>query len=409
MKCRHCEHPVDQIFADLGSAPPSNAYLAHENDALNEAEFPLRVLVCEHCWLVQTEDFASADTFFADEYAYFSSYSSSWLEHSKDYVDKMAERFELNHESLVVEIAANDGYLLQFVSARNIPCFGVEPTAGTASAARDKGVEIVEEFFGENLANDLAKAGRQADLMTANNVLAHVPDINDFVKGFSILLKKTGVATFEFPHVCELIDKNQFDTIYHEHFSYLSITTVNKIFQANGLQIFDVEKLPTHGGSLRVYAQRISDSSKPVADSVARLLKDEHELGVDTAQYYASFNHQAQRIKSSFVDFLSSAKADQKKVVGYGAAAKGNTLLNYSGVGKEEIDYVVDRNPEKQGKLLPGSHIPIVSESLLEINRPDFIVIFPWNLVNEISKQLEYTQKWGAKLVTFVPEKRIYG
>lgn len=404
MKCRHCQSELKLTLVDLGSAPPSNAYLTVEKLHEPEQWFPLRVLVCEECWLVQTEDFARADELFDADYAYFSAFSSSWLAHSEQYVADMAERFSLNGESLVVEVAANDGYLLQYVKGRGIPCIGIEPTASTANAARAKGIDIVEEFFGVNLAQQLVGEGKQADLTVANNVLAHVPDINDFVGGFTTLLKPDGVATFEFPHLLNLIELNQFDTIYHEHFSYLSLTAVQHIFAANGLRVFDVQELPTHGGSLRVFAQRSDSGSQPLNDRVNRLLQKEVSAGIASAGYYAGFQHHAEKVKNDMVTFLIEAKRQGKSVAAYGAAAKGNTLMNFGGIRPDLIHFVVDKNPAKQGKYMPGSRIPIVGEESLRNERPDYVLILPWNLREEIMQQLAYIEEWGGKFVTAVPE-----
>jgi SAM-dependent methyltransferase len=402
MKCRHCAAQVELRLVDLGSAPPSNAYLTHADLASPEKWFPLSVLVCESCWLVQTE-FSPADELFDAEYAYFSSFSISWLAHAERYVTSMVERFELTKGSHVVEIAANDGYLLQYVKAHGIECTGVEPTASTAAAARAKGIPIVEAFFGVGLAEELVAQGKQADLTTANNVLAHVPDINDFVAAFAVLLKPNGVATFEFPHLLRLVQEVQFDTIYHEHFSYLSLVAVSRIFAKNGLAVFDVEELPTHGGSLRVYAQRSDSGKREASVRVRECLASEAEAGVSTPQFYASFQAKTDHVKNDFLGFLLRAKAEGKTVAGYGAAAKGNTLMNYAGVRPDLLQFVVDRNPAKQGKHMPGSRIPIVDEAHLKAIRPDYVVIFPWNLKDEVMKQLDYVTAWHGKLVTPVP------
>ncbi len=404
MKCRHCGCNLNLSLVDLGSAPPSNAYLTEQNLMRPEKWYPLRVLVCESCWLVQTEDFTHVSELFDSEYAYFSAFSTSWLEHCEHYVANMIARFDLNADSHVLEIAANDGYLLQYVKNQNIPCTGVEPTANTASAARAKGIPIVEDFFGVCLAKELAAQGKQADLTTANNVLAHVPDINDFVSGFSILLKPQGVATFEFPHVLKLIKGNQFDTIYHEHFSYLSLTAVNRIFSANGLKIFDVEEHPTHGGSLRVFAQQSDAGQHLRSAEVNKLLQMEIQVGMTDAKYYSGFQARADKVKDDFLTFLLEAKRQNKTVVGYGAAAKGNTLMNYAGLRGDLISFVVDRNPAKQGKYLPGSRIPIVSEDHLQRIKPDYVVILPWNLKAEVTDQLNYIRSWGGQFVTAIPE-----
>ncbi|TGL19603.1 methyltransferase domain-containing protein [Leptospira bourretii] len=407
MKCRHCESNLTLTLIDLGTSPPSNAYLTETKLHEPEKWFPLRVLVCENCWLVQTEDFASANELFDSEYAYFSGYSSSWLEHSKNYVTQMISRFNLNKESHVVEIAANDGYLLQFVKAHNIPCTGIEPTTSTANAARQKGIEIVEDFFGVRLAEELVKKGKQADLTAANNVLAHVPDINDFVSGFSLLLKPDGVATFEFPHLMQLVNQNQFDTIYHEHFSYLSFIAVNRIFSANGLNIFDVEELPTHGGSLRVFAQRSDTGKRVVSERVDELLKIENNLQMNSASYYQGLQLKAEKVKNDLLEFLIKAKKQGKKVAAYGAAAKGNTLLNFAGIRHDLISFVVDKNPSKQGKFLPGSRIPIVDEEVLESVKPDYVIILPWNLKDEVIQQLNASGNRTNQYVIAIPDLTI--
>ncbi|MBD3812299.1 MAG: class I SAM-dependent methyltransferase [Betaproteobacteria bacterium] len=407
MKCRHCGSELKLPFVDLGSAPPSNAYLTELTLHAPEKWFPLRVLVCEHCWLVQTEDFAQADELFDAEYAYFSGFSSSWLAHSERYVADMVARFSLAADSHVVEVAANDGYLLQYVKARNISCTGVEPTASTAAAARAKGIPIVEDFFGVRLAQELANQGKQADLTVANNVLAHVPDINDFVAGFAVLLKPQGVATFEFPHLLKLIAENQFDTIYHEHFSYLSLTAVNRIFSVNGLTVFDVEEHPTHGGSLRVFAQRSDAGQQPRSPRVDELLNREVQAGMRSASYYAGFQANTDLVKNDFLAFLLEAKKAGKTVAAYGAAAKGNTLMNYAGIRPDLVSFVVDRNPAKQGKYMPGSRIPIVEEKRLQHVKPDYVVILPWNLREEVMGQLDYIRTWDGKFCIAVPRLKI--
>lgn len=408
MKCRHCGAALKLPLVDLGSAPPSNAYLTEQTLHAPEKWFPLRVLVCESCWLVQTEDFAQADELFDADYAYFSGFSHSWLQHSERYVTTMIERFELNAQSHVVEVAANDGYLLQYVKAHHIPCTGIEPTTSTANAAREKGIDIVEDFFGIRLAQQLVAAGKQADLTAANNVLAHVPDINDFVAGVALLLKPQGVATFEFPHLLRLIEGNQFDTIYHEHFSYLSLTAVKRIFEANGLSVFDVEEHPTHGGSLRVFAQRNDTGKQAISDRVATLLQREIEAGITSSEYYSNFQVKTDTVKNDFLSFLLEAKQQGKTVVAYGAAAKGNTLMNYAGIRPDLISFVVDRNPAKQGKFMPGSRIPIVDENQLHTAKPDYVVILPWNLSTEVMQQLEYIKSWNGQFVTAVPKLQVY-
>jgi hypothetical protein len=407
MKCRHCALELRLPLVDLGSAPPSNAFLTEQTLRAPEKCFPLRVLVCEHCWLVQTEDFVQANELFDAEYAYFSGFSSSWLAHCERYVTDMLARFHLNAATHVVEVAANDGYLLQYVKARNIPCTGVEPTVSTARAARAKGIPIVEDFFGTRLAKELVAQGKQADLTVANNVLAHVPDINDFVEGFAKLLKPQGVSTFEFPHLFKMIEQNQFDTIYHEHYSYLSLSVVKKIFEGNGLNVFDVEELPTHGGSLRVYAQRKDSGVREPNQNVAKLLEREVAAGMNSTAFYAGFQANANKVKNDLLMFLIEAQRSGKTVAGYGAAAKGNTLLNYAGVRPDLLTYVVDRNPAKQGKFLPGCRIPIVAEVQLNHTRPDYVLILPWNLRSEVVKQLAYIHEWGGQFLTAVPTFQI--
>jgi SAM-dependent methyltransferase len=407
MNCRHCAAPLSLTLVDLGSAPPSNGYLTEASLHAPEKWFPLRVPVCQNCWLAQTEDFTGAEELFTADYAYFSGYSATWHGHCQHYVERMIERFHLGPESFAVEVAANDGTLLAYVKARGIPCLGIEPTASTAAAARANGIDVVQDFFGTTLAESLARARRQADLIAANNVLAHVPDINDFVAGFTRLLKPQGVATFEFPHLLRLITEAQFDTIYHEHFSYLSLGAVVRIFSAAGLTVFDVEELSTHGGSLRVYAQRSDTAPHPVRPQVAALLERERALGLFDPALYAAFQPRVERIKNAFLTFLLDAKRQGKRVAAYGAAAKGNTLLNYAGVRPDLLPYVVDRNPAKQGKYLPGSRIPVVDEARLRQDQPDYIVILPWNLREEITTQLAYTRTWEARFVTTVPELEV--
>ena len=397
------------MLVDLGVAPPSNAYLTKMALKRPEKYFPLRVLVCESCWLVQAEAYSRAAELFNEEYAYFSSFSSEWLAHAKKYVDDMVERFGLTKSSVVCEIAANDGYLLQFVNEKGISCFGIEPTASTANAARQKGVEIVQDFLNVKLANDLRKEGRTVDLLAANNVLAHVPDINDFSQACQKLLKENGVFTCEFPHLLNLISQHQFDTIYHEHFSYLSFGTVVNIFAKNGLSVFDVEKLGTHGGSLRVFAQRSDTGAHPTSPKVEEFFNEENSAGMTNIAFYNGFQEHAEKVKNDFLRFLIDKKNEGRLVVGYGAAAKGNTLLNFSGVKSDLIKYVVDRSPHKQGKFMPGSRIPIVSEDRLKSDKPDFVVIFPWNLSEEIADQLKYLASSGTEFVTAVPQLSVLG
>ena len=406
MKCRHCGHKTFWPFLDLGTAPPSNSYVAKEALSKPELWYPLVIRTCAHCLLTQTEDFAARETFFSESYAYFSSFSTSWLDHARAYVETMTARFGLGPESRVIEIAANDGYLLQYVKAKNIPCLGVEPTASTAEAARAKGIEIVADFFGVTLAEKLVTTGWQADLMAANNVLAHVPDINDFVSGFARLLKPEGVVTFEFPHLLNMVRENQFDTAYHEHYSYLSLISVERVLVAGGLRVFDVETTPWHGGSLRIFACRADAATRPVQASVANMRETEKKAGMLARAFYEDFQASAERVRNDFVDYLIACRRKGLKVAAYGAAAKGNTLLNYGGVKPDLIAFVVDRNPAKQGQFLPGSRIPVVDEARLKADKPDRVVILPWNIETEIRAQLSYITDWGGKFVTAVPSLR---
>ncbi|MDP3465108.1 MAG: class I SAM-dependent methyltransferase [Sulfuricurvum sp.] len=402
MKCRFCSHDVHHEFIDLVNAPPSNAYLTV--DQLDEPEvfYPLKVLVCEKCLLVQVDEYKKSDEIFDANYAYFSSMSSSWVEHARNYVEMITDRQKLNSHSHVIEIASNDGYLLQFFQSKKIPCLGVEPTKSTADVARGKGITIIEEFFGETLAGTLQKA----DVILGNNVLAHVPNINDFVKGLKVALKADGVITMEFPHLLNLIEKSQFDTVYHEHFSYLSLMTTMSVFKVHGLQIYDVEELATHGGSLRIYATHIENTIS-IAPQVKTVLQKEISANLDKLEGYKGFQEKANRIKYDFLNFLLHAKSQNKKVIGYGAAAKGNTLLNYCGVKNDLIDFVVDKAPLKVGKYLPGSHIPIVMEENIKELKPDFVVIFPWNIKEEIIHQLDYIKEWGGQFVVAIPRLEI--
>ncbi|MFZ6766999.1 methyltransferase domain-containing protein [Undibacterium sp. Di26W] len=404
MKCRHCGHELTQSFLDLGSAPPSNAYL--RTDTLNTAEIwlPMKLMVCDACWLVQTIDFTGRENLFDAEYAYFSSCSSSWLLHAKRFVEDMRKEFKLGEQSLVMEVAANDGYLLQYVMEAGISCFGVEPTSSTATAAREKGIRIIERFFGTELARELLAAEGRVDLTVANNVLAHVPDINDFVRGFTDILSDQGVASFEFPHLLNMVQQNQFDTAYHEHYSYLSLHAVKAVFERNGLHIFDVQEWPTHGGSLRVLAQRADIRHYPEKDSVSQLLQVEHEAGMTTLDFYRRAQERAEEAKFGLLEFLLDAKRKGQRVAAYGAAAKGNTLLNFSGVRPDLLPYVVDINTHKQGKYMPGSRIPIVNAAYLLADKPDYILILPWNLKTEIMRDLAAVKEWGGHFVVAVPE-----
>lgn len=407
MNCRFCNHKLSHVFVDLKESPPSNSFL--EKDQLNnpEAKYPLKIFVCDACFLVQVDEYKKAEEIFSSEYVYFSSFSRSWLEHAKTYVNKMTSEFNLNSNSLVMEIASNDGYLLQYFKEKNIPVLGIEPTGNTAQVAIDKGIETCVDFFGVKLADQLIKQGRKADLVLGNNVLAHVPDINDFVGGMKKVLKSDGFITMEFPHLLQLVANNQFDTIYHEHFSYLSFTTVKSIFERHGLEMFNVEELPTHGGSLRIYAKHKEDDSKQINESVIKLLKKEKNAGITTMSYYKGFQVKTDKVKLDFINFLKDCKVKGKKVVGYGAAAKGNTLLNYCEVGNDLISFVVDASPHKQDKYLPGSKIPVVSEQRIKDTKPDYVVIFPWNIKEEIINQLDYIRNWNAKFVVAIPELKI--
>ena len=403
MKCRHCCTEITLPLIDLGSAPPSNAYLTSEKLQVSEKYFPLRVLICTECWLVQTEEYGEAEELFLADYAYFSSFSTTLLEHCRHYQKEMARRFNLNSSSHVVEVAANDGYLLQYFLEANIPCLGIEPTTSTANAARAKGVAIEEVFFGKETSKKLASEGKKADLTIANNVLAHVPDINDFVKGFEVLLKDDGVATFEFPHLQRLVDEGLFDLIYHEHYSYLSLMSVHRIFEVNGLAIFDIDELATHGGSYRIFAQKKNSGMHPITPEVAKYRKRENDAGLNTVEYYAGLQLRANQIKNDFNRFLIDANNQGMDVVGYGAAAKGTTLLNYAGVRPDLLKYVVDLNPAKSGNYLPGCRIPIFGEADLKRDKPDYVIILPWNLNTEVKAQLSYIREWGGKFVTCVP------
>jgi 2-polyprenyl-3-methyl-5-hydroxy-6-metoxy-1,4-benzoquinol methylase len=408
VNCRHCNTKLLNSFIDLGSAPPSNSFLNKKNMNAAEKWYPLHVMVCKNCWLVQTEDFVQANEIFSSEYAYFSSFSSSFLLHAKRFVEDMVSQFSLDKHSTVVEVAANDGYLLQYVKERGIPCYGIEPTTSTAYAARERGIDIVEEFFGSRLADDLVKNGRQADLTVANNVLAHVPDINDFVSGFAKILKEDGVATFENPHLLKLVEQKQFDTIYHEHYSYLSVSSVIEVFKTNGLTLFDVEELPVHGGSLRYYAQRSDTGQKLISDNVRYLQEKENKAGMKHINFYQGFQASAELIKINFLAFLIEQKSKGNTVVAYGAAAKGNTMLNFCGVKQDLIKFIVDKNPAKQGKYMPGSRIPIKEEKYIRESKPDYIVILPWNLKKEVIQQLNYIREWGGQFVITTPEMEFF-
>lgn len=403
MNCRHCGTELTHVFIDLGQQPPSNSFLSSEELDRPEAVFPLKVFTCPECFLVQVDELKKSSEIFNNDYVYFSSYSSSWLEHARRYTDMAVERFGLGSDSLVVEIASNDGYLLQYMVEKSIPCFGVEPSVATAEAAKEKGVESVCDFFGQALADSLAAERGRVDLLIGNNVLAHVPDINDFVSGIKHILKDDGVATLEFPHLMRLIGGCQFDTIYHEHFSYLSLGTVQRIFEKQGLRVFDVEEIPTHGGSLRVYACHQEDGIHETLPAVDSLLEVEKAEGMTSLSYYETLQGEADRVKRELLDFLHTQRDAGKTVAAYGAAAKGNTLLNYCGIGPELLDFCIDASPHKQGLFMPGSHIPVFAPEVLKERRPDYVLILPWNIKAEIHAQHDYIQEWGGRFVTAMP------
>ena len=406
MKCRHCDSTLRCDFLDLGFAPPSNAYLTAEALSAPEVYFPLRLKVCEECWLVQTEDYAAAESLFSPDYAYFSSASTGWLAHAARYVEMITTRLNLSKDSMVIEIASNDGYLLKNFVAAGIPCLGVEPTDSTAEAAEALGIPVVREFFGEAFAKSLASQGKSADLILGNNVYAHVPDINDFTRGMKTALKAGGTITLEFPHVMRLIEQNQFDTVYHEHFSYLSLFTVAKIFESTGLRVFDIEELPTHGGSLRVYGCHLDDA-RETTEAVKAMLKEEERQGLRDAAVYTDFQAKAEKVKDDALAFLLQAKRDGKTVAAYGAAAKGNTLLNFAGVKPDLLTFVCDAAAAKQNKFMPGSHIPILHPDVISERRPDYVMILPWNIAEEVRQQLASLADQGTKFVTAVPELKI--
>ena len=403
MKCRFCKNKLEHVFVDLINTPASNSFLTKEQ--LNEPEvfYPLKIFVCQKCKLVQIDEYKKSDDIFDKDYAYFSSYSTSWLEHAKNYVEMITSKLLLDKHSLVTEIASNDGYLLQYFKEKDIPCIGIEPTASTAKVAKQKGIEVIEDFFGSSLAQNLEKS----DLILGNNVIAHVPDINDFVKGLKTALKPIGTITMEFPHLLNIIKENQFDTIYHEHFSYLSFYTVKQIFEVQGLKLYDVEKLPTHGGSLRIYATHIENNDLKTSKNIENILNEEKEFGLFDMNIYAIFQEKANKVKYDLLEFLLQSKKENKKVVAYGAAAKGNTLLNYAGVKNDLIEFVVDKSPYKQGKFMPASHIPIVEEKEIQELKPDYILILPWNIKDEIITQLNYVKMWNCKFVVAVPQLEI--
>lgn len=400
--CRFCATPLQHDLIDLGLSPVSNSFIAPENISEKEPFYPLHAFVCSNCFLVQLEEYETAGEIFSD-YVYFSSYSDSWLAHASRFVDDVSDRFGFDSNSLVIEVASNDGYLLQYFKERNVPVLGIEPATNVADVARAAGIDTIDEFFGVALATRLRDDGRVCDLLVGNNVLAHVPDINDFVGGLGIVLGKDGVLSMEFPHLLKLIEQTQFDTIYHEHFSYLSLLTVQQIFAQHGLQVFDVEELPTHGGSLRVFAQH-QGASRPVGENVAKVLDDEHRAALHSLDGYANFSHKVAQVKSDLLEFIKTAQQQGKSVVAYGAPAKGNTLLNYCGIGPDSIAYTVDRSPHKQGLLLPGTHIPVHAPEQIEKTRPDYVLILPWNLRDEVVDQMSHVREWGGRFVVPIPQ-----
>jgi len=405
MNCRHCNTELKHAFVDLVNSPPANSFLTYEE--LNEPEvyYPLKLYVCHECFLVQIDEYKKATDIFNNDYIYYSSFSKSWLEHARRYTEMMRERFGINEESMVVEIASNDGYLLQYFKEKNISVLGIEPTRNTAAEAVKKGISTITDYFSKKLA---VRLGMKADLLIGNNVLAHVPDINDFVSGMKILLADNGIITMEFPHLLKLMQECQFDTIYHEHFSYLSFGSVKRIFEAQGLEMFDAQEIPTHGGSVRIFAKHMGNSKYPVTENVANLLQKEEAAGLKNIEGYQSFQAQVSRIKYDFLLFLLEQKKRGKKIIAYGAAAKGNTFLNYCGVvGTELIEFVVDASPHKQNKYLPGSHIPVMNEYKIKEYKPDFVIILPWNLRDEITKQLHYIAEWGGQFVTCIPHLQV--
>lgn len=406
MNCRHCGVPLTHTFLDLGHAPPSNAYLTAEDLSRPETYYPLRVKVCDQCWLVQTEDYADADKLFSSDYAYFSSTSSSWLAHARAYAETIVRELDLDDSSFVIEVASNDGYLLKNFIAAGIPCLGIEPTNSTATAAEQLGIPVLRKFFGETLGKRLTAQGKQADLIVGNNVYAHVPDINDFTRGLKAALKQGGTITLEFPHLMQLIGHSQFDTVYHEHFSYLSLYTVNRILASCDLRIWHVEELPTHGGSLRIYGCH-TDDVRETQTSVTNLLQEEADRGLQSLQTYQYFQRRAEKIKDDLLTFLIDEKRNGKKIAAYGAAAKGNTLLNYAGVKSDLVPFVCDAAQSKQGKFMPGSHIPILEPTALSDYQPDYVLILPWNIAAEVQQQNAVLRETGVRFVTVVPELTI--
>ena len=400
--CRSCGASLTQSFCDLGMSPPSNAYLTADQLSGEEAFFPLHAYVCGRCFLVQLEQFQMPEEIFS-KYAYFSSYSESWLEHCKAYAQSVCGRFGLDGNSRVVEIASNDGYLLQFFKDKGIPVLGIEPAGNVAEHAQEKGIESIVRFFGLQTAQDIVADDCGADLLIGNNVLAHVPDLNDFVSGMKVLLKPRGIITMEFPHLLKLMQENQFDTIYHEHFSYFSYLSVRTVFERHELTIFDVEEIPTHGGSLRIYARHTDDDSNPVSSAGGELAEREKKAGLESLDTYRSFAEQVRETKRRLLEFLIGVKRAGKQVVGYGAAAKGNTLLNYCGIRSDFLDYVVDRSPHKQGRFLPGTHLPVLSPDVMRETKPDYVLILPWNIKTEVMENVGYIREWQGQFVVPIP------
>ncbi|MEW5895447.1 MAG: class I SAM-dependent methyltransferase [Candidatus Omnitrophota bacterium] len=408
MKCRFCNEEVSKLFVSLGSSPLANSYLTKERLDRTEPFYPLEAYVCDKCFLVQLFEFETAENIFSD-YAYFSSYSDTWLKHSKAYVEKMMREFGINQKSFVVEIASNDGYLLQYFIQKDVPVLGIEPARNVAQIARERGIPTEAVFFGTKEAERLRREGKCADLVLGNNVLAHVPDLNDFVEGMKIILKPKGIITMEFPHLLRLMENNQFDTIYQEHFSYFSFLTVEKVFLAHGLVLFDVEELPTHGGSIRIFARHQSDTAKAVSDRVREMEERERVMGFLDINHYLKFDEKVRQIKRDLLLFLIQAKQEGKVIVGYGAAAKGNTLLNYCGIRKDFLEYVMDKNPYKQGRYLPGSRILIEKPEKILETKPDYVLILPWNIKREITEQLSFIRSWGGKFIVPIPRLEVIG
>ena len=406
--CRHCEAKLEHLFVDLGLSPLCQTQISPEQINRGEAFYPLRVQVCEECFLVQLDEYVKPDVIFNEEYPYFSAYSDSWVEHARKYTKHMQKDFGIGQDSFVVELASNDGYLLQHFVADSVPCLGIEPSSSVADAAREKGIETLNEFFGNSLAKQVARDYCKADLVLGNNVLAHVPDLNDFVSGIHTLLADAGVVTMEFPHLMRLMESNQFDTIYHEHFSYFSFSTVVRVFETHGMSVFDVVELPTHGGSIRIYAEKIETGTRKRSERAQDLLRRENEIGMNSIDHYHNFDRQVRATKNNLLRFLIDAKDEGKTVVGYGAPGKGNTLLNYCGIRTDLVDYTVDRNPHKQGTYTPGTRIPIRDPQVIFETKPDYVLILPWNLRNEISQSMSAIRDWGGKFVVPIPQVEVF-